>query len=151
MAGDPLDQVCLPPAADILDAIADAVIYADREGIIRAWNRGAEALFGYPAEAVLGQSLDLIIPDHLRAAHWRGYAAAMAAGATRHGRRAIITRAVSAAGEALYVDMSFAVVLDRRGEASGSVAVARDAGERVRAAKRPGPSPAGSEGSDAGA
>lgn len=126
----------LPPAGAILRAIADAVIYADREGIIRAWNPGAEALFGHPAAAAVGQSLDLIIPEHLRAAHWRGFAAAVAAGATRHGGRATITRAVSATGETLYVDMSFALVRDEGGEVVGSVAVARDAGERVREERR---------------
>ncbi|GIX49399.1 MAG: hypothetical protein KatS3mg131_3610 [Candidatus Tectimicrobiota bacterium] len=40
----------------------EAILFADREGIIRLWNAGAEAMFGYRAEEALGQSLDLIIP-----------------------------------------------------------------------------------------
>lgn len=123
-------------AADILHAIADAVIYADSRGIIRSWNPGAEALFGHPAPAAVGKSLDLIIPEHLRAAHWRGFERALAQGATRHGRQALLTRAVSASGEALYVDMSFAIVRDGEGRVLGSVAVARNATERVREARR---------------
>ena len=35
----------------------DAIIFADRQGFIRLWNRGAEEIFGYPAAAALGQSL----------------------------------------------------------------------------------------------
>ncbi len=57
-------------AEDILEQIADAVIYADRGGIIRRWNRGAEAVFGFSAAEAIGQNLDLIVPAHLQAAHW---------------------------------------------------------------------------------
>jgi PAS domain S-box-containing protein len=49
----------------IVDTAQDAIIFADREGIIRLWNAGAETLFGYPAAEALGHSLDLIIPDRL--------------------------------------------------------------------------------------
>ena len=38
---------------------------ADRDGIIRIWNRGAERIFGYDADEAVGQSLDLIIPARL--------------------------------------------------------------------------------------
>jgi len=57
-------------AERILDQVADAVIYADRTGAIIRWNRASTALFGYSAEEALGQSVELIIPEHLRAAHW---------------------------------------------------------------------------------
>ena len=43
--------------------LADALIFADCEGRIRVWNGAAEALFGFPASAAIGQSLDLIIPE----------------------------------------------------------------------------------------
>ena len=33
----------------IVDKAADAIIFADEQGIIRLWNAGAEAIFGYPA------------------------------------------------------------------------------------------------------
>ena len=58
---------------EILEQAPDAILYADREGIIRLWNQGAERIFGFsPAEA-LGQSLDLIIPERHRQRHWDGY------------------------------------------------------------------------------
>ena len=59
----------------------DAIIFADREGRIRLWNRGAEAMFGFPAAEALGRSLDLIIPENLRARHSEGYRRVMAGGA----------------------------------------------------------------------
>ena len=59
-------------AERILDQVADAVIYTDHSGAIIRWNPACTALFGFSAEEALGQSVDLIIPEHLRAAHWSG-------------------------------------------------------------------------------
>src|SRR5688500_8423117 len=56
-------------AERILEAVADAVVYSARAGTIMRWNRASAALFGFSAEEALGQNLDLIIPEHLRAAH----------------------------------------------------------------------------------
>ncbi|MCB1913492.1 MAG: PAS domain S-box protein [Rhodocyclaceae bacterium] len=114
----------------VLAQLADALIFADCEGRIRVWNGAAEALFGFPASAAIGQSLDLIIPERLRAAHWDGFNRAVAARQTRLAGKAVMTRATTAAGAAIYVEMSFALVCDSRGEVLGSVAVARDATER---------------------
>ena len=115
----------------ILEQIADAIVYSDRSGTIRRWNRAAEALFGHAAEDALGRSLDLIIPEQLRAAHWRGFNAAVASGVTRLDGRPALTRAVHKSGRRLYVEMSFALVRNGVGEIVGSVAVARDVTERV--------------------
>jgi hypothetical protein len=41
---------------------------------------GACGFFGLTAAEALGQNLDLIVPGHLRAAHWRGFDDAMANG-----------------------------------------------------------------------
>jgi PAS domain S-box-containing protein len=57
---------------------ARAVIETDTEGVIRRWDAGAESLFGYAAGEALGRPVDLIIPEHLRAAHWAGFHRAMA-------------------------------------------------------------------------
>ncbi len=54
-----------------------AVIVADTAGVITCWNPTAETLFGHPACDAVGQSLDLVVPDHLRQAHWAGFRRAM--------------------------------------------------------------------------
>ena len=69
----------------ILTLAPDAILFADREGIIRLWNKGAERIFGCTAEEAIGQSLDLIIPEKLRERHWEGYHKTMATGETRYG------------------------------------------------------------------
>jgi hypothetical protein len=84
----------------------------------------------YPEEA-LGQRVELIIPDHLRAAHWSGFDAAMTKGATKLQGRPTLTRALHKNGHRLYVEMSFAIVKgNTKNEALGAVAVARDLGTR---------------------
>jgi len=119
-------------AESILEQIGDAVVYVDQTGTIRRWNRAAAALFGFsPAEA-LGQSLDRIVPEHLRAGHWRGFDEAMTTGALKLQGRPTLTRATHQTGRKLYVEMTFALVRGRAGSAPlGAVAVARDVTERV--------------------
>ncbi len=117
-------------AEQVVDQAGDAIIYADRSGLIRRWNRAAALIFGFAAEEALGQSLDLIIPNHLRAPHWRGFEAAIASGALKLAGRPTLTRAAHKSGQKLYVEMTFALVL-QDGEAVGSVAVARDVTARV--------------------
>jgi len=52
---------------------SDAIIAADREGIIHFWNSGAVRLFGYSPDEAISRSLDFIIPERLRQRHWAGY------------------------------------------------------------------------------
>ena len=119
-------------AESILEQIADAVIYADETGTIRRWNHAAVALFGYSAAEALGQRLDLIVPEHLRAAHWRGFEAAMTNGVMKLQGRPTLTRATHQTGRKLYVEMTFALVKGQAGgPACGAVAVARDVTERI--------------------
>jgi PAS domain S-box-containing protein len=56
-----------------------AIVVADVKGTITWWSPGAEVLFGHSAAAALGQSLDLIVPEALRARHWAGFRRAMKA------------------------------------------------------------------------
>jgi PAS domain S-box-containing protein len=118
-------------AERILDQIADAVVYANRSGEIVRWNRASTSMFGFSAEEALGHSLDLIIPEHLRASHWSGFNAAMTTGVTKLQGRPTLTRALHKSGRKLYVEMTFAIVKVDEGEVLGSVAVARDVTERV--------------------
>ena len=119
-------------AERILDQVADAVIYINRTGTIIRWNPACTALFGYSAVQALGQGVDLIIPEHLRAAHWSGFDAALAKGATKLHGRPTLTRALHKSGRRLYVEMTFAIVKgNTESEVLGSVAMARDVTERV--------------------
>jgi PAS domain S-box-containing protein len=123
-ASDPLSDL-------ILEQAAEAVVYANQKGVIERWNAAAVAMFGFSAAEAIGQNLDLMIPEHLRKGHWRGFDAAMASGKTRLGGRPTLTRGLHKSGQKLYVEMSFALVVDDAGSPLGSVAVARDVTERI--------------------
>lgn len=115
----------------IIEQVSDALIYADSAGNIVRWNQAACRLFGYSAAEALGGSLDLIIPERLRAAHWAGFDAAIETGRMKLQGHPTLTRAQHKDGRKLYVEMTFALVKDPVGLAIGSVAMARDVTERV--------------------
>ena len=92
-------------------------------------------MFGYSADEALGQNLDLIIPEHLRTAHWNGFGAAITSGTMKLQGRPTLTRAQHRAGRRLYIEMTFALVKGGGGEVLGAVAMARDVTERERAAR----------------
>lgn len=55
--------------AGILDIAQDAVISVDQSQSIRLFNQGAEKVFGYAAQEVLGQSLSMLIPERFAQTH----------------------------------------------------------------------------------
>ena len=120
----------------IIDQMSDALIYIDDQGIVRRWNQAACDLFGYSAAEMLGNGLDPIIPEHLRAGHHKGFHAAVASGKTRLQGRPTVTRAMHKNGAKRYVEMTFALVRNPDGKVMGSVAVARDVTEKVEQARR---------------
>ena len=132
------DTLC----GDIMTGMQEAVIFADLDGIIRFWNPACATIFGFSALEAVGQSVDIIVPEKMRSAHWEGYNKAIAHGHTLSGRGARITRALQKNGAQLYVERSFAMVRNQAGELTGSIAVARDATEKYlaeRAARQPTP------------
>jgi PAS domain S-box-containing protein len=114
----------------LVEQLPVSVILANREGLVTVWNRASEALFGFSAQEVLGKSLDVIIPEHLRKAHWDGFNRSLASGQTKYSGRVMTTRAVHRDGRKLYVDFSFGMLKDASGEVVGAMAVGRDITER---------------------
>lgn len=114
----------------LVEQLPVSVILSDREGRITAWNRASEALFGFTAAEALGRSLDLIVPEHLRRAHWEGFDRSLASGETKYAGKVMTTRAVHKDGRKLYVDFSFGIVKDEAGAVTAVVAVGRDGAER---------------------
>lgn len=114
----------------IVEQSPDAIIFADKEGLIQVWNARAAAIFGFSAEEALGQNLDIIIPERLRAAHWRGFDHAITTGEEKYAGRSMTTRSAHKDGRTIYVDLSFALLKDSTGAIIGALATARDATER---------------------
>ena len=110
----------------IVEGAEDAIVFADREGIIRLWNRGAEAIFGFSSEEALGQTLDIIIPERLRERHWEGYRKVMASGSSGYGRELLAVPAMRRDGVRISVEFSLVLLRDAAGRLLGSAAILRD-------------------------
>jgi PAS domain S-box-containing protein len=119
-------------AADgIVSASADAVVAADRSGIIRLWNPGAERIFGHRAGEAVGQSLDLIIPERLRAAHWGGWRRVVETGRSRYGDGDLLSvPAIRKDGERISVEFTIVPLKDEIGRMVGMAALMRDVTKR---------------------
>ena len=102
---------------------------ADQDGIVRLWNLGAEAIFGYTAQEALGQNLDLIVPEKLRERHWEGYQRVMDTGKTRYGNELLKVPALRKDGKRLSVEFTIILVRGYRNEILGSAAIMRDVTE----------------------
>jgi PAS domain S-box-containing protein len=105
---------------------SDAVIFADHEGCIRLWNKGAEAMFGYSAAEAEGKNLDLIIPENLRGRHWQGYHQVMASGVTRYGTELLAAPGIRKDGSRLSLEFSMVMVRGEDGAVLGTGAIMRD-------------------------
>ena len=124
----------------LLHSASDAIIATDRDGRITFWNPGAERIFGFTAAEAVGQSLDLIIPENLRARHWSGFRHTMATGTSRYGHGDLLS-VPGLTKEGTRISVEFTIVLLRNGaqETTGTVAVLRDVTKRfeeVRELKR---------------
>ena len=77
-----------------------------------------------------GQTLDLIVPERFREAHWQGYDRALSEGQTRYVGKALPTRSARKDGSTIYVELTFAIIHDQAGSTIGALAHARDITER---------------------
>ena len=109
----------------------DGVLFADQDGVIRFWNGGCQRIFGFSAQEAIGQSLDIIIPDTLRARHWQVYAQTMRSGQTRYGADDLLAvPAVHQDGHRVSVEFSIIPFRDGAGEMIGIGAIFRDVSSR---------------------
>jgi PAS domain S-box-containing protein len=103
-----------------------AILFADRDGKIRFWNAGAEAMFGYTPEEALGQSLDLIVPERQRARHWEGWERVMATGVTKYGRDALAVPSTRKDGSRISIEFNIILLRAPTGELLGAAAMVQD-------------------------
>jgi len=110
----------------LVEVLGDALVVADAGGVIRLWNAAAERLFGFTKAEALSNSLDLIIPERLRARHWAGYKKAMASGDTRYNSDLLRVPAVHRNGRPLSIAFTVAFLFGAERRVTGIVAMIRD-------------------------
>ena len=124
----------------LLRDMPDALVVADSAGLIQFWNAGAQRLFGFAPDEALGQSLDIIIPERLRARHWSGFRETMRTGRSRYGAGEILSvPALRKDGARLSVEFTIVPLHDAAGGMEGIAAIMRDVTarfEQVRALQK---------------
>ena len=120
----------------IVEGSPDAIILGDVKGIIRVWNAGAEAIFGFKPEEAVGQSMDIIIPERLRGRHWDRYHEVMASGTSRYGRGDLLAvPATTKDGRTISIEFTIQMLKGPGGEILGPVATIRDVTKRFQREK----------------
>jgi PAS domain S-box-containing protein len=131
-AGGIMEPYSADFAERLVSGMADAIVYADADGVIRVWNRGATRIFGFAEAEALGRSLDIIIPENLRERHWQGYRATMRTGQSRYGDGQILSvPAVRKDGARVSVEFTIVPFTDNAGRMIGIAAIMRDATARI--------------------
>ena len=123
-----LSPVNMSELADaVLSTAADAIIATDRDGMITFWNPGATRIFGFSRDEAMGQSLDIIIPENLRARHWEGYRNTMATGQSRYGEADLLAvPGLRKDGRRVSVEFPIVLLKDASGDMTGTAAILRD-------------------------
>jgi PAS domain S-box-containing protein len=108
--------------AAIVESSDDAILSKDLEGVITSWNRGAQRLFGYTAEEVVGRSVTIIIPTD------RHDEEPMILGRIRRGERIEHYETIRQRKDGSLVDISITVspIRSENGEIVGASKIARD-------------------------
>jgi PAS domain S-box-containing protein len=107
----------------------DAIIMADREGIIRLWNKGAELIFGFSPVEALGQPLHLIIPANLRERHDQGYQKVMESGHSKYSTELLAVPALKKDGSRISVEFTL-ILIREQDRILGAAAIIRDVSDR---------------------
>lgn len=118
--------------AAIVGCSDDAIVSKNLDGIINSWNAGAERLFGYAAEEVIGKPITIIIPPELH--HEESEILAR----LRRGERIDHYETIRRRKDGSLIDISLSVspLRNRQGKIIGASKIARDISERKRAEER---------------
>jgi len=108
----------------IIQNYSDAVIALDNDYKIFFWNKGAERIFGYTAEEMLGKTVDPIIPQELRE---KGELEWLFEETLRRGYiENYETERITKDGRRIIVNLSRSLIKDESGEILGSIAIVKD-------------------------
>jgi two-component system, NtrC family, sensor kinase len=115
--------------SSMLQSSMDAILFIDNENRVQAWNKGAEHIFGFSAEEMVGSTFHRLMPPELDAdeelariqqeVNEKGYM-----------RHYVGTRRTKD-GRRISIDLSRTLVRDDHGQPLGSVAILRDITEQV--------------------
>jgi PAS domain S-box-containing protein len=118
----------------VMESAIDAIISGDAGGKIRSWNSAATALFGFTEAEVIGQPIELIIPERYRESHQGGIRRVSSGGPTHVIGKTVELAAIRKDGFEFPVELSLATwFLDDKRYYTGII---RDISERKQAEQK---------------
>lgn len=122
-------QTAMQQYASIVESSDDAIITKDLNGIITSWNKGAERLFGYMSEEIIGKSITILIPSHLRSEE------TTIIERIRRGQRVEHYETIRQRKHGSHIDISLTIspIKNAHGKIIGASKIARDITQRKRA------------------
>ena len=110
--------------ASITAASADAIISLDAERVIQSWNRGAELIFGYTEEEIVGHPFSVLVPEELKE---KGELELLTRSVEEKGFvQNYETERIAKEGRRVIVDLTMTLLTDKEGKVIGSSAILRD-------------------------
>lgn len=122
-----LDQARMQLAA-IVESSDDAIVSQDLNGILTSWNSGAERMFGYSAEEMIGRSVMVLIPPELHHEEVDIMQKLMLGGRLEH----FETQCLKKDGQRTDVSLAISPIRDTNGRIIGASKIARDISDRRR-------------------
>jgi PAS domain S-box-containing protein len=118
----------------VMESAIDAIISGDSEGKIRSWNSAATALFGFTEAEVIGEPIDVIIPERFRESHQKGIHRVSSGGPSHVIGKTVELAAIRKDGSEFPVELSLATwFLDDKRYYTGII---RDISERKQAEQK---------------
>ena len=114
--------------AAIIDSSDDAIVSKDLNSIITSWNKGAEQIFGYAADEVIGKPITILIPPELHHQEEDIISRIRAGERIEH----FLTERLRKSGERLHVWVTISPIRDATGQVIGASKIARDVTEQKR-------------------
>jgi len=115
--------------AAIVESSDDAITSTDMDGAITSWNAGAEALYGYRAEEVIGKPISILIPPDRMHEATEFFDSISGAEGPSH----FETVRIAKDGHPVDVSLTISYVRDAKGRIVGAAGIARDIRGRLRA------------------
>ena len=117
--------------AAIVESSDDSIVSKDLNGIVKSWNPGAERVFGYTAEEMIGHSIRRIIPPELLAEEDSIMSAVARGERTDH----FETMRIRKDGERIEVSLTLSPVADETGKIRGVASISRDVSQQKKVEK----------------
>jgi PAS domain S-box-containing protein len=122
-------EVAAQRLAAIVESSDDAIVSKDLNGIVTSWNSGAERIFGYTADEMIGQPITKIIPADLYGDETRILSTIARGERIDH----FETVRVKKNGEQIEVSLTVSPVKDESGKIVGAAKIARDITQQKKA------------------